>query len=272
MTTLQSGEAAPPRLSVAIMTFNEEPNISRALESVSWADEIVVLDSGSEDRTCEIARAAGARVWHEPWRGFGAQRARSLELCSGVWVLALDADEAVSPKLAESIRSVVQSRSGEQSGFEVVRHSYHLGRWFGTRGWHRDRVLRLVLRDRVVLREKAVHERLEVSGPVGRLEGALLHWPYRDVAHHMEKMAAYSELKARQLHEAGRRATSGSAVLRSAWRFVSGYFLQGGFLYGWPGLAADLLGAHGTLLAYLKLAEFGREGERRESSSSAARP
>ncbi|MCL7926944.1 MAG: glycosyltransferase family 2 protein [marine benthic group bacterium] len=272
MTTQPSVEASPPRLSVAIMTCNEEANISRALSSVAWADEVVVLDSGSEDRTCEIARAAGARVRQEPWRGFGGQRARSLELCSGIWVLALDADEAVSPKLAESIRAVIQSGSTTETGFEVVRHSFHLGTWFGGRGWHRDRVLRLVRRDRVVPVERIVHERLEVSGSVGRLEGTLLHWPYRDLAHHMEKMAAYSDLKARQMHASGRRANQATAVARSAWRFVTGYLLQGGFLYGWSGLAADLLGAHGTLLAYLKLAELGDEGERRESPSSAARP
>lgn len=259
MTTRPATETSPPRLSVAIMTLNEESNISRALSSVSWADEVVVLDSGSDDRTREIARAAGASVWQEEWRGFGAQRARSLELCSGVWVLALDADEAVSPRLAASIRAVVQSGSTERSGFELERHSFHLGRWFGARGWHRDRVLRLVRRDQVEPVEKAVHERLDVAGSVGRLEGPLLHWPYRDLAHHMEKMAAYSDLKARQLHASGRTASPASAVARSLWRFVSGYVFEGGFLYGWPGLAADLLGAHGTLLAYLKLAEYAEE-------------
>jgi glycosyltransferase involved in cell wall biosynthesis len=254
------------------MTRDEETNIARALESVSWADEVVVLDSGSQDGTREIARRAGALVHEEPWRGFGAQRARSLELCSGVWVLALDADEAVSPRLAESIRAVVESDQVKESGFELERHSFHLGTWFGSRGWHRDRVLRLVRRDRAVPVTKQVHERLEVLGSVGRLDGALLHWPYRDLAHHMEKMATYSDLKAQQLHEAGMRAGPVTAVLRSTWRLLSGYLLQGGFLYGWPGLASDLIGAHGTLLAYLKLAEYEDVTERRESSSSAARP
>ncbi|MEJ2483140.1 MAG: glycosyltransferase family 2 protein [Gemmatimonadota bacterium] len=204
------------------MTRDEEARIERALDSVAWADEVIVLDSGSEDRTCEIARASGAVVRQEPWRGFGAQRARSIELCRGVWVLALDADEAVSPRLAESIRTVVQSDATREHGFEFDRHSYYLGTWFGRRGWKRDRVLRLVRRDQVVPVTNRIHERLEVPGPVGRLKGPLYHWPYRDLAHHMEKMAAYSELKARQLQESGRRAGRASAVSRSVWRFLSG--------------------------------------------------
>jgi glycosyltransferase involved in cell wall biosynthesis len=262
--------ASQPRLSVAILTQDEERNIARVLDSVSWADEIVVLDSGSADDTVAIAREMGAKVVHEPFRGFGLQRRRSVENCTGIWVLALDADEAVTPELRDSILEAVSAGDSPHAGFECERHTCYLGAWFGSRGWHRDRIVRLVRRDRVIFDDRIIWERLSVDGSTGRLSGPLLHWTYRDVSHHMEKMAHYSRLKALQLFEAGRRGGPSTAVLHGAGRFMSGYLLKGGFLYGWPGLVYDLLGAHGTLLSYLKLWEMTeeerREGERRESN------
>ena len=126
-----------PRLSVAILTQDEERNIARVLDSVSWADEIVVLDSGSSDDTVAIARDMGAVVVHEPFRGFGLQRRRSIENCAGEWVLALDADEAVTPELRDSILEVVSAEDSLHSGYECERHTWYLGAWFGSRGWHR---------------------------------------------------------------------------------------------------------------------------------------
>jgi len=250
------GSTFEPPLSVAIPTQDEESNIARVLESVSWAAEIVVLDSGSTDRTLEIARQMGARVFQEPWRGFGKQRQRSIELCSSPWVLALDADEAVSPKLRDAILREFQNGSPPHAGYLLDRHTRYLGAWFGSRGWHRDRILRLARKDRLRFDDRIMHDRLDVDGSTGHLSGPVLHWSYRDVGHHMEKMARYSDLKARQLFEAGRRCGQPTAVGRGIWRFIGGYLLKGGFLYGWPGLVWDLLGAHGTLLAYLKLAEL----------------
>ena len=256
-----------PPISVAIPTQNEEANIARVLRSVSWASEVVVLDSGSTDRTLDIARRMGARVVQEAWRGFGEQRRRSIELCTRPWVLALDADEAISPELRESILGEFGHGEPGHAGYDLERHTRYLGTSFGARGWHRDRVLRLARRDRLLFDDRIMHDRLRVEGTTGRLAGPVLHWSYRDVGHHMEKMARYSDLKAEQLFAAGRRGGLPTAVARGGWRFFNGYLLKGGFLYGWPGLVWDLLGAHGTLLAYLKLAELTRgEGERRESN------
>lgn len=254
-----------PPLSVAIPTQDEEANIARALESVSWAAEVVVLDSGSTDRTIEIARQLGARVVQEPWRGFGIQRQRSIELCSNPWVLALDADEAISPTLRDSILREFQDGAPRHAGYLLDRHTSYLGTWFGSRGWNRDRILRLARKDRLRFDDRIMHDRLDVEGTIGRLRGPVLHWSYRDVGHHMEKMALYSDLKARQLFDAGRRCGLPTAIGRGSWRFISGYLLNGGFLYGWPGLVWDLLGAHGTLLAYLKLADLSDQ-EGREAS------
>jgi (heptosyl)LPS beta-1,4-glucosyltransferase len=212
----------------------------------------------------------GARVVHEPFRGYGTQRRLSIEACTGEWVLALDADEAVTPELRESIVATLATAETPHAGFELERHTHYLGTWFGSRGWRRDRIVRLVRKDRVVFDERIIWERLAVDGSTARLSGPLLHWTYRDVSHHMEKMALYSSMKAAQMFDSGRRCGFPGAVLHSAGRFVSGYLLGGGFLYGWPGLVFDLLGAHGTLLAYLKLSEMSKnesgEGERRESN------
>ena len=259
-----------PPISVAIPTQNEEANIARVLRSVSWASEIVVLDSGSTDRTLELARRMGARVVQEAWRGFGEQRRRSIELCTHPWVLALDADEAISPELRKSILGEFGHGEPRHAGYYLERHTRYLDASFGARGWHRDRVLRLARRDRLLFDDRIMHDRLWVEGTTGRLTGPVYHFSYRDVGHHMEKMARYSDLKAKQMFDAGRRGGLPTAVARGGWRFVNGYLLKGGFLYGWPGLVWDLLGAHGTLLAYLKLWEMTeeerKEGERRESN------
>lgn len=247
-----------PLLSVAIVTLNEADNLPRVLASVAWADEIVVVDSGSTDATRNIARSHGAVVETAPWPGDGPQKARALGTCRGRWVLLLDADEEVTPELAAEIRRTLRGEPGFV-GYEIEMRTWHLGTWFGTRGWHRERHLRLARRDRARMTEAVVHGRLEVDGRVGRLRGRLLHYTYRDVSHHMAKMATYTDLKARQMYERGRRSTAAGAVGHGLWRFLSGYLFQGGFLYGWPGLAADLLGAHGTLLSYLKLAELVAE-------------
>jgi glycosyltransferase involved in cell wall biosynthesis len=269
MTGRSDPASNAPLLTVALITRDEEESLPRTLSAVAWADEILVVDCGSTDRSVEIARSFDARVEEVEWRGYGPQKARALELSRGAWVLSIDADEVVTPELAAEIRSLL-SGAPECAGYEVEMHTWYLGVWFGTRGWRRERHLRLVRRDRARLRAAQVHERLEVDGPVGRLRGAIRHYSYRDVAHHMEKMARYTDLKARQLHEEGRRSSVAGAVAHAAWSFVSGYILQGGFLYGGAGLANELLGAHANLLAYLKLRELGRAAAKATTGGDAS--
>jgi len=255
-----SGRAGSTGVSVAMIATDEEDRIDRALASVAWADQVVLVDGGSSDRTPEIAREAGARVLgtDPPWPGYAAQRRRAIEAAAGPWILVLDADEEVTPELAREIRDVVGTPAGGPAGYEITFHTRYLDHWFGRRGWYRERHLRLARKDALRVTERRVHEGLEVAGPVGRLRGPIRHYSYRSVAHHQAKMAEYARLKARDLRERGRRGTPASACAHALGRLFGGYLLQGRFLDGWAGLAHELLAAEASLLAYLELWELGR--------------
>lgn len=252
-------EGDRPRLSVVIGAQDEEDRLPRCLASVSWADEIVVVDAGSRDRTVEVARTGGARVEElDGWPGDGPQKQRALDLARGEWVLVLDADEVVSGPLAGEIRELL-AEGPEAAGYELLFHTRFLGRWLGRRGWYRERHLRLVRKDRARVTPDRVHARLEVDGPVDRLRHPVLHYTNRDVAHHQRKARLYSSMKASRLHREGRRTSLAGAAGHAMASFVSGYLVRGRFLDGWAGLIHEALGAHATLLAYLKLWELGRE-------------
>jgi glycosyltransferase involved in cell wall biosynthesis len=166
----------PDTLSIAIVALNEEANLGRVLESVRWADEIVVVDSGSTDRTCDIAREYGARVIHEPWRGYTAQKNYALELCTKDWILSLDADEEVSPELANEIKQVLAS-SGPLDGYAIPRKNLFLGRWMKHGGFYPDPKLRLFRRGMAYSTGRDPHDRFDMkeSKRVGRTRGAMMH-------------------------------------------------------------------------------------------------
>lgn len=243
-----------------MITRDEEENLPRTLDSVSWAEEIVIVDSGSTDRTAAIARERGARFVTRPWEGYARAREQALELCTAPWVLGLDADEEVSEELAAEIRGLLR-RGTRSAGFEIRLETHFLGHWFGRRGWYREWRLRLVRRDAVRVRDALLHEGYRVDGPTGRLRGPLLHRPYRDVAGYTRKLQRYSELKAREYLRRGRRGSVAGAVGHAAWSLFAGYVLKGRFLDGWPGLAYEALSAHSTLVSHLKLWEMTRRPE-----------
>lgn len=245
-------------LSVAMIARNEADRIGPTLESVAWADEIVVLDSGSSDDTPSRARARGARVLETGWPGYAAQKRRAVEKAAGPWVLALDADEVVSPELAEEIRALLEA-GPEHAGYEIPFLTRFLGRWLGRRGWHRERHLRLVRKDAVRVEGGRIHESFTVAGSVGRLEHPVLHHTYEDLGQHLEKMREYTELKARQKHERGQRASLAGAVGHGVAAFFSAWLLRGRILDGWAGLVWSLLSGQASLSAYVRLWELGRE-------------
>jgi cellulose synthase/poly-beta-1,6-N-acetylglucosamine synthase-like glycosyltransferase len=249
--------SAGPGLSVLIITLNEERLLERVLESVRWADEIVIVDSGSTDRTEEIARRFTNRFHVRAYVGEGEQRRRSLELSTGEWVLYIDGDEIVSPQLAASIRRAVAT-PGPIAGFRVRLHTWFLGRWFGSRGWRREWKVRLFRRDRGHFSPVEVHSGSVVDGPIGTLQGALLHVPYRDLAHMVEKMNSYSTRMAAELWQKGRRSSPGAALVRGLSRFLRDYVAGGDFLYGRAGLVRATVIGYYTFLKYAKLWEAGR--------------
>ncbi|MCM2251413.1 MAG: glycosyltransferase family 2 protein [Ramlibacter sp.] len=241
-----------PSLSVIVITRNESARLRACLESVAFAGEIVVLDSGSTDDTVAIARAMGARVEQTTdWPGFGPQKNRALELARGDWIFSIDADERVTPRLRAAIEAAIAR--GDFQGYSVGRYSSYCGQYMRHSGWYPDRVLRLVRRGSGRFSDALVHESLCVQGPVGRLEGDLLHESYADFDAVLEKVNRYSAAGAQELHRRGVRGSFGKALGHGAWAFLRTYVFKRGFLDGRLGLALAISNAETTYYRYLKL-------------------
>jgi len=248
-------------LSVVVITYNEEANIERALKSVAWADEIVVVDSESTDRTVEICRRYTDRVITRPWEGYIAQKNFALSQAAHDWVLSIDADEEVSPELAESIG---RAMGGDHrfDGYMVKRRVFYLGRWINHCGWYPDWRTRLVLKGKARWVGDQVHETLEVDGSVGRIEdGDLNHYSYRNISDHLARIDRYTTLIARRNFESKRRARWYALLLRPIFNFFKKYFLQLGFLDGRQGFIVCVLASYYVFLKYAKLWELQRTGK-----------
>jgi glycosyltransferase involved in cell wall biosynthesis len=248
-------------ISVVVITKNEEANIERCLASVAWADEIVVVDSGSVDRTAEIARRFTQRVYDEPWRGFGAQKNLALSYATGDWVLSLDADEWVSESLRDELKAAAQSDGLE--AWRVPRRSSFCGKFLKHSGWWPDYVTRFFRRGKARFSDHRVHERIIVDGRTGTLKSPLMHESYRTLDQVIEKMNRYSTLAAQDLHSRGRSASVFTALGRGLWAFIRTYALRAGFLDGREGLMVAVATAESTYYRYLKLMHL-REGDRRD--------
>lgn len=239
-----------PELSVVIVAKNEAANMPACLESVSWADEILVLDSGSTDGTLELCRGAGCRVITEPWMGFGPTKRRAVESASHDWVLSVDADERVSAPLAARIRETLAHPGF--SGYRVRRRSHYLGEPVRFSGWQNDRPLRLFDRRAGNFNDRPVHERVVLAGPAGVLEEPLFHHPYPTLESHMAKMTRYAFLGAGQIPGRKRAFTRLGAFFHGHHKFLKMYLFQLGFLDGWTGLVLAKNSAFGVYLKYLK--------------------
>ena len=247
-----------PALSVILITHNEGENIAACLASVAFADEWIVVDSGSSDATCEIARSLGAQVVSTAdWPGFGAQKNRALALATGRWVFSIDADERVTPELAASIRRVVEGES-THSGYDLSRLSNFCGQWMRHGDWYPDRVLRLFKRGASRFSNDQVHERLIVDGTVGRLAGELLHHSMPTLEGALDKMNRYSSGRAADKVAAGSKGGLGSALSHGAWAFLRCYVVHRGFLDGRLGFVLAIYVAEGTYYRYLKMGLLGR--------------
>jgi glycosyltransferase involved in cell wall biosynthesis len=239
-----------PELSVVIVAKNEAANIAACLESVAWADEIVVLDSGSADGTPDLCRRAGCRVIEEPWLGFGPTKRRAVETASHDWVLSIDADERVSGPLAARIRETLDRPAF--SGYRIRRRSHYLGEPVRFCGWQYDRPLRLFDRRAGNFNDRQVHERVVLNAPAGVLEEPLFHHPYPTLETHIAKMTRYAFLGAGQIPARKRTVTRLGAFLHGNQKFLKMYLFQLGFLDGWTGLVLAKNSAFGVYLKYLK--------------------
>lgn len=248
-------------LTATVITLNEARHIGDCLASLAWADERIVVDSGSTDGTVEIARAAGARVVVHPWPGYAAQKDYAASLATHDWILSVDADERVTPALAAEITKTLEAPA-DHVGFRMPRMTFHLGRWIRTTDWYPDYQLRLYDRRRARWKVRRVHESVAADGPVGQLHSALEHYAYRDVAHHLETMQRYTTLAAEQMWADGRRAGVVSLLLHPPAAFLRNYVLKRGFLDGAPGLIISAMNAHYVFLKFAKLWALQSRGDR----------
>jgi glycosyltransferase involved in cell wall biosynthesis len=243
-------------LSACIICFNEERNITRCLESVSWADEIVVVDSMSDDKTVELVRSYDVHLHQRAWSGYVDQKNYALSKANGEWVLSLDADEEVSEVLRTEIQETVAGQPA-MNGYRIPRRSYYLGRRINHCGFYPDRQLRLFRKALGHWTGGRVHERVEVQGIVGDLKNDLLHYPYQDsLSGLLRKTDAFSNLMAEDLYEKGKRYHVGKLIARPVIKFVEVYFLKLGFMDRFPGLIIATFSAFAMFIRYAKLREL----------------
>ncbi len=242
---------AAVRISATIIARNEQRNIARAIDSVEFCDEILVVDSGSTDLTTEIAESLGARVITNEWPGYAAQKNFAAQAASSDWILSLDADEALSPELASEILRL-KDGTPQEAGYDFPRLARYCGRWVRHSGWYPDRKVRLYRRDLGRWIGPYVHESVDLDGPVGHLHGDLLHYTCDTLDHHRKNVDRYTDLAAREILASGNPAPAWRMVLGPVFSFVKSYFLQRGFLDGKQGLTIARMAARYVYLKYAK--------------------
>ena len=238
-------------LSVIIITKNEALNIRECIASVKWADEIIVVDSGSTDDTVAICRELTPHVYSHDWPGFGIQKNRALDYAGEDWVLSLDADERVTPELRAEIEATM--REGQSMGYEIPRLSSFCGRFMRHSGWYPDYVLRLFRRGSARFSDNLVHEKLLIASNTERLKGLLLHYAFENLEEVLHKTNQYSTAGAQMHYQRGRQSSLSGAVIRGLWSFVRTYVLRAGFLDGREGFMLAVSNAEGTYYRYVKL-------------------
>lgn len=254
MTLVRFPMSARTPLSACIVAFNEADRIGACVDSLSFCDEIVVVDSHSTDATRAIAAARGARVIERDWPGYRAQKQFALEACTHDWVLCLDADEVVSPTLRGEIEALRDTGfAGDASGYSMPRCTEYFGRMIRRGAWYPDRKLRLVDRRRGRWAGREIHEKMESDGPVVKLAGELEHYSYRDLADQIARLERYAELMARALHAEGKRARWWHIVLSPSWRGFRDLVLKRGILDGWRGFVIDSIEMNYVRQKFLKL-------------------
>jgi glycosyltransferase involved in cell wall biosynthesis len=246
-----------PRVTVTIITLNEAAHIADAINSAAWADEIVVVDSGSTDDTLAIARSKGARTETRAWTGYVDQKNFAASLASHDWIFSIDADERIPPALSSEIRTLL-STEPPRNGYRVPRVTFHLGRWVRTTDFYPDYQLRLYHRRKGRWQGRYVHESVTVDGPAGQLATELEHYSYRDLSDHLDRINSYTTLAARQMYESGRRARAFDLVLHPPAAFLRNYILRRGFLDGTAGLTLSIVNTYSVFLKFAKLWELQR--------------
>ena len=243
------------KISVVIITKDEERNIRDCLESIKWADEIVVVDNGSTDRTLSICREYRARIFQEEWKGYSGQKNSAIEKAGNEWVLNLDADERVSPDLRQEMQKNLEENHSVD-GYWIPRKNFFLGRWIRYCGWYPDLNLRFFRKSRGRFGQRAVHERVEVQGKTSALTQPLIHETYRSLGDFFQRMDRYSTLAAQEMQQQRREFRLVDVVFRPPLTFLQMYLLRAGFLEGYLGFVLSVLYSYYTFAKYTKLKEL----------------
>lgn len=241
------------RLSVIVITKNEESNIRECLQSVEWANDIVIVDAGSTDKTVPIAKKFTRKIYIRPWEGFGRAKNYALTRCTGEWIFWIDADERVPPELAAEIQRTISADNGTIQGFSVPRKAFFLGKWIKHCGWYPGRVVRLFRKDAGSFTTHNVHERLALKGKEGMLQSDLLHFTDPSLFHYFEKFNRYTSLAADELVEGAWRPGARHLLIRPLWTFLRMYVLRLGFLDGIHGF---ILSANSSFYVFTKYAKW----------------
>ena len=246
------------RLSVVIITKNEEKNIRRCLESVKWADEIIIVDSQSEDRTLEIAQEFNAKIYSPEWRGYGPAKQDGVKHASYDWILSVDADEEVTSDLTQEIQSVLSS-DNTKAGYYMPRKTNFLGKWINHSNWYPDYVLRLFNKQHGGFNDNVVHEAVEINGEIAYLKNDLLHYSYPHLDEYFRKFNIYTLMGAEELLKRGKKAGFFEICVKPTAAFIKHYFIKKGFLDGLEGFLISFLSAVAVMVKYAKLRELIRK-------------
>ncbi|NIM91861.1 MAG: glycosyltransferase [Candidatus Aminicenantes bacterium] len=251
-------------ISVVIITFNEEDRLEDALKSVAkLADEVIVVDRFSTDKTLDIAKKYTKQVFQREWTNFSDQKNFANDKASLAWILSLDADERVSPELLEEILRIKESEP-ECAGFSIPRRVYYLGKWIRHSGWYPDRKIRLFRKEEARWEGEYIHEKLVIEGKIERLKGSIHHFTYRNIADHLERINNFSKLGAQKLYIQKKKARWFHLIFLPFFRFIRSFFFRLGFLDGFVGLVISVLNGYAVFIRYAKLREIWKKGERIE--------
>lgn len=247
------------RISAAIITKNEADNICACLESLSWVDEIVVVDSGSTDATVEIVKRYTDKVYTEPWSGQGRQKNRAIDLCRGPWILSIDADERIPSRLAAEIRNALADNPDRV--FAVRRKNMYRNQWIRHCGWWPDWVIRVFRKETAEFSTHIIHESIQTALPVDKLTQPLIHYSFKSPQDFLQRAAWYAHHKAVEMHQAGRKASIWTAISHACFSFLHTYFIRLGLLDGAAGLLISTSNFVGVFYRYMIIRDLGKRNE-----------
>jgi len=238
-------------ITVTIITLNEENNIKNAIGSAQgWANEVLVVDAGSQDRTVELSEELGARVLRNPWRGYGHQKNFAQSAASNEWVLNIDADERITPDLKKEIDEILLSSNSPFNGFEIPRKTFYLGMWVRHGGWYPNYLVRLAKKKNSNWTEAEVHESLKVTGPIGKLRSPLEHYTFNSISEQVETNLRYSRKGFDELKKRGQKPSIFKLMTKPLGKFLETYFIKKGFRDGLLGFIISVNAAHSMFLKY----------------------